>query len=183
MKKIVSIIALASVLMIATNHVEAQSKIGYVSLGELIQAMPESKKADTAYNEYQNALQQQLAEYQNEYYEKDSLLKSKDTLKYTKAQLEVKRRDLNELILKLQGFNQQAQQQLQQKQQELLAPIQKKATDAIQTVAKENGYKININTDKLLERQVLKPGVFIFVLCCLHNLLAFLIQDMVVLPF
>ncbi len=149
MKKIVSIIALASVLMIATNHVEAQSKIGYVSLGELIQAMPESKKADTAYNEYQNALQQQLAEYQNEYYEKDSLLKSKDTLKYTKAQLEVKRRDLNELILKLQGFNQQAQQQLQQKQQELLAPIQKKATDAIQTVAKENGYTYVLSKEAL----------------------------------
>jgi outer membrane protein len=149
MKKIVSIIAIASVLMIATSHVEAQTKIGYISLGEIIQAMPESKKADTAYNDYRNALGQQLTEMQGEYYEKDSLLKSKDTVKYTKAQLELKRKELNELILKLQGFNEQAQQQMQQKQQELLAPIQKKATDAIQTVAKENGYTYVLSKEAL----------------------------------
>ena len=81
-----------------------------------------------------------MVEYQNEYYEQDSLLKSKDTVKFTKPQLEVKRRNLFELQSKLQGFNDQAQQQLSQKQQELLAPIQKKALDVIQTVAKENGY-------------------------------------------
>jgi outer membrane protein len=140
MKKIVSFIAVALITMMASNHASAQMKIGYISLGELIGSMPDSKKADTAYNDYRNALQQQFTEYQNEYYEKDSLLKSKDTAKYTKAQLEVKKRDLVELQVKLQSYSQQAEQQMQQKQQELLAPIQKKALDAIQTVAKENGY-------------------------------------------
>jgi outer membrane protein len=140
MKKIVSFIVVALVTMMASNHASAQTKIGYISLGELIGAMPDSKKADTAYNDYRNALQQQFTEYQNEYYEKDSLLKSKDSAKYTKAQLEVKKRDLVELQVKLQSYSQQAEQQMQQKQQELLAPIQKKALEAIQTVAKENGY-------------------------------------------
>jgi outer membrane protein len=149
MKKIISIIAVASVLMMTTNHLEAQTKIGYVSLGELIGAMPESKKADTAYNDYRNALAQQLTEYQNEYYEKDSLLKSKDTVKYTKAQLEVKRNDLNALIIKLQSYNEEAQQKMQQKQQELLTPIQKKATEAIQAVAKENGYTYVLSKEAL----------------------------------
>jgi outer membrane protein len=140
MKKIVSLIAAAFVTILATNHLHAQTKIGYISLGELISAMPDSKKADTAFNEFRNSLQQQLVEYQNEYYEQDSMLKSKDTVKFTKPQLEVKKRNLIDLQIKLQGFNDQAQQQMQQKQQELLAPIQKKALEAVQAVAKENGY-------------------------------------------
>src|SRR5579863_9129094 len=138
MKKIVSVIAVAFVAILATNQVHAQTKIGYINLGELISVMPESKKADTAFNEFRNSLQQQLLEYQNEYYEQDSILKSKDTAKFTRPQLEVKRRNLLDLQIKLQGFNDQAQQQMQQKQQELLAPIQKKAIDAIQAVAKES---------------------------------------------
>jgi outer membrane protein len=140
MKKIVSLISVALVTMFATTQVHAQTKIGYISLGEVIGAMPESKKADTAFNDFRTSLSQQLVEYQNEYYEQDSILKSRDTTKFTKPQLEVKRRNLLDLQIKLQGFNDQAQQQMQQKQQELLAPIQKKALDVIQTVAKENGY-------------------------------------------
>src|SRR5579863_2723162 len=138
MKQIFSLIAVAFVMILATSRVNAQTKIGYVSLGDIISNMPDSKKADTAFNEFRNSLQQQLIEYQNEYYEQDSILKSRDTTKFTKPQLEVKRRNLLDLQIKLQGFNDQAQQQMQQKQQELLAPIQKKAIDAIQAVAKES---------------------------------------------
>ncbi|HLY71432.1 MAG TPA: OmpH family outer membrane protein [Puia sp.] len=149
MKKIVSVIAVAFVAVLATNQVNAQTKIGYVNLGELISVMPESKKADTAFNDFRNSLQQQLLEYQNEYYEADSVLKSRDTVKFTKPQLEVKKRNLLDLQIKLQGFNEQAQQQMQQKQQDLLAPIQKKAVDAVQTVAKENGYTYILSKEVL----------------------------------
>ena len=37
-----------------------------------------------------------------------------------------------------------------QKQQDLIAPIQKKAVDAVQTVARENGYAYVISKDALL---------------------------------
>src|ERR1700742_2411787 len=114
MKQIFSLIAVAFVMMLASSTVSAQSKIGYVSLGDLISNMPESKKADTAFNDYRVTLQQQLAEYQNEYFEQDSVLKSKDTVKFTKAQLEVKKRNLLDLQIKLQSFNDQAQQLMQQ---------------------------------------------------------------------
>ncbi|HLX90259.1 MAG TPA: OmpH family outer membrane protein [Puia sp.] len=149
MKKIVSVIAVAFVSMLVANHAQAQMKVGFISLGELIGSMPESKKADTAFNDYRVSLQQQLAEYQNEYYEQDSLLRTKDTLKFTKPQLEVKRRNLLDLQIKIQGFNDQAQQAMQQKQQELLAPIQKKALDAVQAVAKENGYNYVMSKEAL----------------------------------
>jgi outer membrane protein len=77
-------------------------------------------------------------------------LSSKDTAKYTKAQLELKRKNLGDLYQKMMTFQQQAQQMAQQKNQELLAPIQKKAVEAIQAVAKENGYTYVFVKEQLL---------------------------------
>ena len=152
MKKILTIVAVVMSLVMAGNSVKAQGagKIGYISLQELIPTMPEYKKADTALNDYQNALGQNFEDMKREYYEKDSSLQSKDTLKLTKAQLEIKRREVSELLVKLQGWQQQAQQLYQQKQQDLIAPIQKKAVDAVNQVAKENGYAYVLTKEALL---------------------------------
>jgi outer membrane protein len=150
MKKIVTIVVVVMGLVLAGNSTKAQGKIGYISLQELIPSMPEYKKADTALNDYQNALGQNFEDMKREYMEKDSLLQSKDTLKYTKAQLELKKREISDMVVKLQGWQQQAQQLYQQKQQELIQPIQKKAVDAVQTVAKENGYAYVLTKEALL---------------------------------
>jgi outer membrane protein len=150
MKKIVSVLAVVMGLVMAGNSTMAQGKIGTISLPELIPTMPEYKKADTAMNEFNNALQQQYQDMVNEYQEQSALLASKDTSKYTAAQLELKRKSVGDLLVKLQGWQQQAQQLQQQKNQELLGPIQKKALDAIQAVAKENGYAYVISKDQLL---------------------------------
>ena len=153
MKKILTIVAVVMGLVVAGNSAKAQgttAKIGYISLQELIPAMPEYKKADTSLNDYQNALGQNFEDMKREYYEKDSSLNSKDSTKLTKAQLEIKRREVSELLQKLQGWQQQAQQLYQQKQQDLITPIQKKALEAVQTVAKENGYTYVLSKEALL---------------------------------
>jgi outer membrane protein len=153
MKKILTIVAVVMGLVMAGNSTKAQAaagKIAYISLQELIPAMPEYKHADTALSDYQSALGQNFEDMKREYYEKDSSLQSKDTLKLTKAQLEIKRREVSELLVKLQGWQQQAQQLYQQKQQDLIAPIQKKAIDAVNAVAKENGYSYVFSKEALL---------------------------------
>jgi outer membrane protein len=150
MKKIVTVLVVVMGLVLAGNSTKAQTKIGTISLAELIPTMPEYKKADTAMNEFSNALQQQYQDMVSEYQEQTALLGSKDTAKYTSAQLELKRKGAQDLLVKLQGWQQTAQQMSQQKQQDLLAPIQKKAMDAVQTVAKENGYTYIISKDQLL---------------------------------
>ncbi len=98
--------------------------------------MPEYKKADTSLADYQSALSQNFDDMKREFNEQDSLLSSKDTLKYTRAQIEVKRKNLTDLYLKVNGYQQQSQQLLQQKQQDLIAPIQRKAVETVQAVAK-----------------------------------------------
>ncbi len=154
MKKIFTIAAVVIGLVMTGNSSKAQGaaggKIGVISLQELIPTMPEYRKADTALNDYQTALGQNFEDMKREYYEKDSAIMTKDTAKMTKAQLEIKRREVSELLVKLQGYQQQSQQLYQQKQQDLITPIQKKAVDAVQTVAKENGYAYVLSKEALL---------------------------------
>jgi outer membrane protein len=155
MKKILIIAAVVIGLVTAGYSSKAQGaaaggKIGVISLQELIPTMPEYRKADTALNDYQTALGQNFEDMKREYYEKDSAIMSKDTLKMTKAQLEIKRREVSELLVKLQGYTQQSQQLYQQKQQDLITPIQKKAVEAVQAVAKENGYAYVLSKEALL---------------------------------
>jgi outer membrane protein len=150
MKKIVAILLVATTLTLAGNKLQAQTKFGYISLSEMITGMPEYKKADSSMVDYQSALNQNFEDMKREFNEKDSMLSSKDTVKYTRAQIEIKRKQLGELYLKLQGYQQQAGQLYQQKQQDLMAPIQKRAADIVQTVAKENGYTYVFLKDALL---------------------------------
>ncbi|HVY75573.1 MAG TPA: OmpH family outer membrane protein [Puia sp.] len=150
MKKIVSILIVAISCLFGATSLHAQGKLGYISLNDLITDMPEYKKADTSMVDFQNALNQNYDDMRKEFSEKDSLLSSKDTAKYTKAQIEIKRKQLGELYLRLQQYQQSASQQYQQKQQELMAPIQKKAVETVQAVAKESGYTYVFLKDALL---------------------------------
>jgi outer membrane protein len=150
MKKIVTVLAVVMSLLMVGHSVKAQTKFAYISVNDLITSMPETKKADTAMNDYQSALAMQYDDMRKEFSEQDSLMSSKDTVKYTKAQLELKRKNVGDLYQRMMTFQQQAQQMAQQKNQELLAPIQKKAVDAIKEVARENGYTYVFVKEQLL---------------------------------
>lgn len=154
MKKLASIVLVVAGIVAATA-VNAQNKMGYISVQELVQAMPEYRKADTTLAEYQNALNQQYAERVQDFNMRDSLLSSKDTTKFTRAQLEVKRNDLAKTYVELQQWNQRAQQMYQAKEEETMKPILDKARKAIQDVAKENGYAYIFPKEQLL---VSPPG-------------------------
>ncbi|MBS1974563.1 MAG: hypothetical protein JST13_09445, partial [Bacteroidetes bacterium] len=97
MKKIVSMVLMAAFLLASKTNVNAQTKIGYISLAEFMPMMPEFKKADSSMTDFRNALAQEYQEYQREFNDQDSILSSKDTVKFTKAQLEIKRKQATEL--------------------------------------------------------------------------------------
>lgn len=129
--------------------VQAQIKIGYISMDELISSMPEAKKADTTLEQYKEGLakaqEDVRSELQNRYaaYVKDSA-----TMGQAKKDLENKA--IQDLYNKLQNYGQEAQQELSLKQQEVYTPIQKKAMDAIQQVAKEGGYTYIMAKENLI---------------------------------
>jgi len=147
MKKLAFIVLVAAGCFAAVK-VQAQTKIGYISPGELITSMPEFKKSDTILMELQNELTMQYSEMVRDFNEQDSILSSKDTLKFTKTQLDYKKKSLGELYMKIQTHQQNSREILERKQQELMAPIQQKALETIKTVAKENGYAYVLNKDE-----------------------------------
>ncbi len=139
MKKVLTLVFLATGLLVAGSRTQAQTKIGYVSVSEVIQAMPEAKKADTALAQFQEALRQSALDKQNAL--NDAYAKFiKDSLTLTPAVKEVRRKDLQQRLTELQGEDQRIQEELQKKQEEYVSAFQKKANDAIQAVAKENGF-------------------------------------------
>ncbi len=139
---------LGSLLFAGTTSF-AQNKLGCISMSELLTAMPEFKKADTTLAEYRSALEQEFESYKTQYNEQAAVLTSRDTLKFTKPQLDIKKKSLAQLLTKLQGYDQEAGQLLSQKRSALLLPIQKRAEDAIQQVSKDNGYSFVFEKDNL----------------------------------
>jgi outer membrane protein len=136
-------------LLLAGAPSFAQNKMGCISMNELLTAMPEFKKADTTLAEFRSALEQEFENYKTQYSEQARVLMSRDTLKFTKPQLDIKRKSLADLLAKLQGYDEQAGQLLNQKRSALLLPIQKKAEDAIQQVSKDNGYSFVFEKENL----------------------------------
>src|SRR5215216_5804703 len=114
---LVLFIALSGV--IAATEVKAQAKIGYISLQELIVAMPEYKAAEKDMGDYQQALAEQGNDYQKTFMLKDSIFKA-DSTKWTQAMKDIKRKEINEMYLRWANFNQEAQKLIEKREQDLL---------------------------------------------------------------
>lgn len=139
MKKVFLMALMAGGLVVATQNANAQNKLGYVSLNEVVASMPEAKKADSLLNQYQDALVASAKDKEKDLNERIAKF-NLDSAKLTQTVKDVKRGELQKLYQELSQEDQNIQQQLQKKQEELSAPIQKKAMDAVSAVAKENGY-------------------------------------------
>lgn len=139
MKKAFTLVLLATVLFAAGNRAQAQTKIGHIALSDIILAMPEAKKADTALQQFRDALVQSSDDKRAAF--EDAVAKFyKDSATMTSTVKEVKRKALQTQVQDMQGEDQRIQEELRKKQDEFSAPIQKKALDAVTAVAKENGY-------------------------------------------
>ena len=139
MKKLVVLGVMALSVVGFSNTAVAQGKTGYINREVAIGLMPEAEKANTELQELQNALQDQGVKLAQELQEKDSTFVA-DSMKLTKVQKDLRKKDLFELYQKVQSWNQYIQDELEKRQQVLVAPIQTKLMDAIKAVAKESGY-------------------------------------------
>ena len=128
MKKALVFIATALIGVAAM----AQPKFAHVSLSELIQLMPEADdaraKLEASSLEAQETFQAMVEEYQAKY-----TTYSQKASTWTTAIRESKEKELMEI-------QQSIQKELSEMQQMLMAPIQKKAMDTINALAKEGGY-------------------------------------------
>ncbi len=127
----------------------SQNKTGYVSIDEVVQLMPDYKKATGEMSQYNSTLQIEYAETLKELNRQDSLFKM-DSTKMSPAAKNAKKEMMKKLLVELQGYEQNYQQKMQQKQEELMAPIAQKANQLIADVAKASGYTYVFRKEALL---------------------------------
>ena len=139
MKKIVLFLACG---LLIGNIVIAQTaplKIGYINSNTLLQSMPEKAKADSDLAKYAKSFQDQIDIMMKEYQTKGQQYQANEKT-MSEAMKEVKMKEIQDLQNRIESTQQSAQEKVQQKKQDVYAPVLDKADKAIKAVAKEKGY-------------------------------------------
>lgn len=148
MKKIIFLLTLGMTIGFGYSA-QAQKKTGYINSQELLETMPEARKADSSLTKFQKELEDQLktmaAEAKTKYDDYTAKLKT-----WSDAVKEVKEKELTDLQNRIQDFQQSADDKMGKKRQELFKPILDKAQKAIKDVGTEGGYDYIFDGGQLL---------------------------------
>lgn len=146
---------IAAFILLSAGGAMAQ-KTGYIRLEDVVSLMPEVGKIDTLLQKYQtDSLNTQFTYLVSEYNRKDSLANGKDSAKTPAATRNLMRQELEGYAYQIQNWQQIVERAMQGKQSQLLEPVYRKAMNALNQVAKENGYSYVYTKDALL---VAPPG-------------------------
>jgi outer membrane protein len=146
MKKLAKFFAVVVLIVGCSSLSFSQNpvKIGYIDFNTLLAAMPGVDSVKIKLQVYQKQLTDQMdkmkAEFESKYGDYQAQASSmSDLIKQTKE------KELSDLQGRIDAFQQKASQDLQSKQQELVAPFIEKAKKAINDVAKENKFTYVLN--------------------------------------
>lgn len=149
MKKFLTAVAVAVCFLLVAENASAQTKMGYISVDNMVALMPETARLDSLLNRYQvDSLNPQYAYIVSEYQRKDSLFR--DSVKTPASVRKQIAEELPTLIYQIQNWQAIVNQATENKQNELLSPIYRKVYDAIKAVAKEKGYTHVFNKEAFL---------------------------------
>ena len=137
-------LAVMAVAVLCVGSVSAQ-KFARINMQEVIVAMPEFAEMQKNLEAFGKDLQEQMEQIQVEFNNKlADFQKNQNTMAASIKQM--KQQELEQLQQRFSEFQQIAQQDFQKKEGELLEPVQKKAQDAVNKIAKANGYLAVFNT-------------------------------------
>jgi outer membrane protein len=130
-------IALLAVIAALPLGAMAQ-KFAHMNSTEIIMAMPEYTKVmtdmETMQKQYRDEIQRSQEELNRKFMELQQQLDS-----LPKNIAERRQKELNDIAVRNEQFQQDADQNLQKSYQEAMTPVQKKLNDAIQAVGKAEG--------------------------------------------
>lgn len=126
-------------LMLALPMLASAQKFGHINSQELFAQMPEVAqvrlKMDTIQSQYEN----QLASMNEEIQKKAQDYQAQEAT-MADAVKQIRQQELQEMQQRIQLFYQTAEQDIQRKQQEYLAPIHEKLAKAIKAVGERENY-------------------------------------------
>jgi len=139
-----AVVALGLFGLISTT--QAQQKIGHVNVEEIFQLTPEFKAAQEQLKTLGETKQKELEGMYTEFQKKETAANEKlrNRSEANKDQIDAEvnalGQELQQMQTRIQEVQKVAREEFEKKQQELMAPIQTKVMNAINTVAKEKGY-------------------------------------------
>lgn len=137
----------ALLVVVTSTSAQTQPKYGHMNLGNLLEAMPETQKANASLKVFADslsAIDEKLTKAFQEAYAK--LEQDYNSRTLTPIQTEQRQAELQKQQEEIQKFEQQAQQAVAAKREELLKPILAKVNDAVKAVATESGYLMIFDT-------------------------------------
>ena len=151
MKNILKIVVISIVIAAFGNNVNAQKviKLAHIDSQALLQSMSEYDSAVVKIQAFIKDLQGEIETQQVEINRKsDEFQKNSANLTYLVRTS--RQQEIAGMYQRLQEFQQNAEQSLQQEQAKIMQPVQEKATKAIEAVAKENGVTYVLEGQTLL---------------------------------
>ncbi|MDB4903007.1 MAG: outer membrane protein 26 precursor [Mucilaginibacter sp.] len=139
MKKLFKVALIAVSMLFVGNFAKAQTKIGYINFQGLITQMPEYKTIRSQIDIYQKQFIDQLTAMNNELQTKGQEFQKTGT-SMTDAIRSAKQSELQDIQKRMQDYQNDAQQKVDAKTNELSKPLIDKARAAVTAVAKEKGY-------------------------------------------
>lgn len=140
MKKTVKTIIFALIACAAMAQTTGV-KIGYLNAQAILADMSDVKAANSEIEAFVKQLQAKdsvmVVAFQGKY---QQVVKAQEEGTLSPVQLEQKKKELTDEQAKIQKFEAEMEEAVAKKREEKLKPILEKVNNAIQTVAKENGY-------------------------------------------
>lgn len=131
---------LLSVMLMGISSLSAQ-KFGYINTAELIQSIPEVKEANSNIETFRNQLQKKgqdmIKGFQAKYAD---LERKRERGELSPKQIEEEAMKLGEEEQQIRQFDQDSQQKIVKKSEDLLQPLRNKIQVAIDQVAAEEGF-------------------------------------------
>ncbi len=136
-KKVLLAIALICPMLLSAQTL----KIGLVDFGSVLQAMPETTAAQNQIKEVSDKYQ---AEYQKLGEEMNRLMEEYQKMSENElpAIKERKTRELSDYQQKIQAFEQNAMNDINKMQNDLMGPIQQKISQAVESVGREGNFSL-----------------------------------------
>jgi outer membrane protein len=139
MKHLKNLFLTTAIILACSFNAQAQSKIAHINTQELVESMPETKSAiaeiEKLKKTYETDIQAMETELENKIKQYDAEASTKTDEENAKRVQEVQGMDQS-----INQYKVQAQQDLQNKQRDLLVPITEKAKNAILKVGNAQGF-------------------------------------------
>lgn len=146
MKKILLLVAAAILFSIGTADAQ---KYGHVNSGEILEVMPGVDSLQIKLKSFQTELETMYESMMTEYQQKKDMF-DREVGTMSSAVRQVREKELQDLGTRIQEFQANAQDDMEEKQYELAKPFQDAIQNAINKVAKDHGYAYIFDTKILL---------------------------------